>query len=87
MIKIAICNVKDLKLEKAIKKVSKKRQEKINKYHFMKDKKLSCGAELLLNHLLQEEKITHPIYKEDFYKKPYIQNHKIEFNLSHSKEM
>ena len=53
----------------------------------MKDKKLACGAELLLNHLLQEEKITHPIYKEDFYKKPYIQNHKIEFNLSHSKEM
>ncbi|MBR0472111.1 MAG: 4'-phosphopantetheinyl transferase superfamily protein [Methanosphaera sp.] len=87
MIKIAICNVKDLKLEKAIKKVSQKRQEKINKYHFTKDKKLSCGAELLLNHLLQEENITNPIYEEDFYKKPYIQNHKIEFNLSHSKEM
>ena len=87
MIKIAICNVKDLKLDEAIENVSKKRQKKINRYRFMKDKKLSCGAELLLNKLLSEENITSQEYAEDYYHKPYIKNHDIEFNLSHSKEM
>jgi 4'-phosphopantetheinyl transferase len=87
MIKIAICNVKDLELEKAIKKVSKKRREKVSKYRFLKDKKLSCGAQLLLNKMLSEEDISSPEYAEDYYHKPYIINHEIEFNISHSKEM
>ena len=87
MIKIAICNVKELELEKAIPQVSSKRKNKIRKYHFINDKKLSCGAELLLNELLFEENIIRPEYLEDYYHKPYIKNHDIEFNLSHSKEM
>ena len=86
MIKIAVCNVKDLELEEAMKNVSKNRQEKISKYRFMKDKKLSCGAELLLNKLLSEEDITSPEFAEDYYHKPYIRNHEIDFNLSHSRE-
>lgn len=87
MIKIAICNVKELEVEKAIPQVSSKRQDKIRMYHFIKDKKLSCGAELLLNKMLFEENISDPKYSEDYYHKPYIKNHDIEFNLSHSKEM
>lgn len=87
MIKIAICNVKDLELEKAIKKVSKKRRKKVSKYRFLKDKKLSCGAQLLLNKMLSEEDISSPEYDEDYYHKPYIINHDIEFNISHSKEI
>ncbi len=87
MIKIALCNVKELELEKAKKKVSPNRQDKINNYHFIKDKKLSCGAELLLNQMLLEENVTCPEYDEDYYHKPYIKNHEIQFNISHSEDI
>ena len=87
MIKIAICNVRELELKKAMPKVSSRRRDKISRYHFIKDKKLSCGAELLLNRLLFEEDITCPEFLEDYYHKPYIKNYDIEFNLSHSEEM
>lgn len=87
MIKVFVCNVKNLELDMAINNVSSERREKINKFHFLKDKKLSCGAELLLNKVLSKEDINFPEYAEDYYKKPFIKNYDMEFNLSHSKEM
>ncbi|MBQ2653157.1 MAG: 4'-phosphopantetheinyl transferase superfamily protein [Methanobrevibacter sp.] len=85
MIKLAYCNVENLDLNKAYNLVSKKRQEKIDFYRFDKDKKLSCGAYLLLKKLLSEENITKPIFKSEKYGKAYISNYEnIHFNLSHS---
>ena len=48
MIRLAYCNIENLNLKKAYGLVSKNRQEKIDFYRFEKDKKLSCGAYLLL---------------------------------------
>ena len=57
-------------------------------YRFEKDKKLSCGAYLLLRKLLCEENITNPHFKTEKYGKAYISNHEnIHFNLSHSEKM
>ena len=65
--------------------VSKSRQEKIDFYRFDKDKKLSCGAYLLLKKLLSEKNIENPIFKTGKYGKAYICNYEnIHFNLSHS---
>ena len=88
MIELAYCNVENLDLKKAYNLVSKNRQEKIDFYRFDKDKKLSCGAYLLLKKLLAEKNITDPIFKTEKYGKAYISNHKnIHFNLSHSGKM
>ena len=88
MIKLAYCNIENLDLKKAYSLVSKNRQDKIDFYRFEKDKKLSCGAYLLLKKLLSEEKITNPIFKTGKYGKAYISNHEnIHFNLSHSGKM
>ncbi|MDO5861007.1 4'-phosphopantetheinyl transferase superfamily protein [Methanobrevibacter sp.] len=85
MIRLAYCNVENLDLKKAYGLVSKKRQEKINFYRFEKDKKLSCGAYLLLKKMLAEANITNPVFKTEKYGKAYISNHEnIHFNLSHS---
>ena len=85
MIKLAYCNIENLDLKKTYPLVSKSRQEKIDFYRFDKDKKLSCGAYLLLMKLLSEENITKPIFKIEKYGKAYISNHEnIYFNLSHS---
>ena len=85
MIELAYCNVENLDLKKAYNLVSKNRQEKIDFYRFDKDKKLSCGAYLLLKKLLAEKNITNPIFKTEKYGKAYISNHEnIHFNLSHS---
>ncbi len=85
MIKLAYCNIENLDLKKAYKLVSKNRQEKIDFYRFDKDKKLSCGAYLLLKKLLSDESITNPTFKTEKYGKAYISNHEnIHFNLSHS---
>ena len=85
MIELAYCNVENLDLKKAYNLVSKNRQEKIDFYRFDKDKKLSCGAYLLLKKLLAEKNITNPIFKTEKYCKVYISNHEnIHFNLSHS---
>ena len=85
MIELAYCNVENLDLKKAYNLVSKNRQEKIDFYRFDKDKKLSCGAYLLLKKLLAEKNITDPIFKTEKYGKAYISNHEnIHFNLSHS---
>ena len=88
MIKLAYCNVENLDLKRAYGLVSKNRQEKIDFYRFDKDKKLSCGAYLLLKKLLSQENITQPSFKTGKYGKAYISNHKdIHFNLSHSGKM
>ena len=85
MIKLAYCNVENLDLKKAYSLVSQSRKEKIDFYKFEKDKKLSAGAYLLLKKLLDEEKITNPIFKTEKYGKAYISNYdNIHFNLSHS---
>ena len=88
MIKLAYCNVENLDLKKAYNLVSKNRQDKIDFYRFDKDKKLSCGAYLLLKKLLYEENITNPLFKTEKYGKAYISNHEnIHFNLSHSSKI
>ncbi|WP_405304970.1 4'-phosphopantetheinyl transferase family protein [Methanobrevibacter sp.] len=88
MIKLAYCNIEKLDLIKGYGLVSKNRQEKIDFYRFEKDKKLSCGAYLLLKKLLHEQNITDPIFKTEKYGKAYISNHEnIHFNLSHSGKM
>lgn len=85
MIKLAYCNIENLDLNKAYGLVSKNRQKKIDFFRFDKDKKLSCGAYLLLKKLLNEENISHPIFKTEKYGKAYISNYEnIYFNLSHS---
>ena len=85
MIKLAYCNIENLDLKKAYPLVSKNRQEKIDFYRFSKDKKLSCGAYLLLKKLLCEKGITNPTFKTEKYGKAYISNYEnIYFNLSHS---
>lgn len=65
MIKMAYCNVENLDLNKAYPIVSENRQKKISKYRFDKDKKLSCGAYLLLKKQLNELNITNPILKQE----------------------
>lgn len=88
MIKLAYCNVENLDLKKAYTLVSQNRQEKIDFFRFEKDKKLSCGAYLLLKKLLLEENVTNPIYKTGKYGKAYISNFEnVYFNLSHSGKM
>jgi 4'-phosphopantetheinyl transferase len=85
MIKIAYCNVENLDLKKGYKLVSDKRKEKIDFYRFDKDKKLSCGAYLLLQKVLDEEGIAKPEFETGKYGKAYICNYEdIYFNLSHS---
>ena len=88
MIKVACCNVSDLNLPYAYKLLPENRKQKVDRFRFEKDKKLSAGAYLLLDKLLKEEGITHPVYKTGKYGKAYISNMKnIHFNLSHSGKM
>ena len=62
--------------------------DKVKKFKFDRDKKLSAGAYLLLNKMLKEEKITEPDFKIGKYGKAYISNHEdFHFNLSHSNKM
>jgi len=63
MIKIAYCNVEKLDLNKTYSLVSRDRQKKISRYRFLKDKKLSYDAYLLLRTHLNEMNITKPIFK------------------------
>ena len=88
MIKLYYSNVEDLDLEKGYIKVSKQRKEKIDFYKFAKDKKLSCGAALLLLKVLSNLGVEDPIFKKGEFNKPYISNYQdIHFNLSHSKNL
>ena len=88
MIKVVYVNVNDLDLNKSYKLLSQYRKDKVDKFRFDKDKKLSCGAYLLLKKLLIERNITDPIFKIKKYGKAYIVNHEnIYFNLSHSNKI
>ncbi|RAP49833.1 MAG: hypothetical protein BZ136_02760 [Methanosphaera sp. rholeuAM74] len=85
MIKVAYSDVSRLNLKKAYPLLSSMRKEKVSRFRFDKDKKLSCGAYILLRRLLEEENITNPIFKKTKYEKPYISNYPdTYFNLSHS---
>ena len=85
MIKVAYLDVNDLNLSKAYKLLPKNRRDKVDKFKFDKDKKLSAGAYLLLDKMLKEENITQPYFKIGKYGKAYISNYEnIYFNLSHS---
>ena len=88
MIKVAYLDVNDLNLSKAYKLLPKNRRDKVDKFKFDKDKKLSAGAYLLLDKMLKEENITQPYFKIGKYGKAYISNYEdIHFNLSHSGKM
>lgn len=85
MIKLAYCNVEDLDLIKSYEYLPKSRKQKVDKFKFLKDKKLSSGAYLLLKKLLTEHNITDPHFKFKKFGKAYISNYEnIHFNLSHS---
>ena len=85
MIKLAYANVDDLDLSEAYKLLPECRKEKVDNFRFEKDKKLSAGAYLLLDKMLNEEDIANPAFKIDKYGKAYISNYEnIYFNLSHS---
>jgi 4'-phosphopantetheinyl transferase len=65
--------------------VTNERIEKTDRYFHQKDKKLSIGVELLLNHTLSQIGIFNPVFRRDEYGKPFLKNHSdIHFNLSHS---
>ena len=85
MIKVGYCNVENLDLKKSYQSLPHSRKNKVDKFRFMKDKKLSCGAYLLLKKMLNEKNITRPEFKIGKFGKAYISNYEnIYFNLSHS---
>lgn len=85
MIKLAYCNVENLDLGKSYKLLPEHRRQKVSQFRFMKDKKLSAGAYLLLKKLLDEKGFYKPVFKNEKYGKTYISNYEnIYFNLSHS---
>ena len=88
MINVAYCDISNLDLDKSYNLLSKSRKEKVDNFRFIKDKKLSSGAYLLLKKLLEKEGISNPIFKFGKYGKAYIANYEnIHFNLSHSSKM
>ena len=85
MIRIAYSDVSDLDLVKGYELVTDSRKEKIDNFRFDKDKKLSCGVELLLVRLLADIGINDPVFSIDEYGKPYLSNYAdVHFNMSHS---
>ena len=85
MIKLAYCDISNLDLSKAYGLLPENRKNKVDYFRFLKDKKLSSGAYLLLNKLLHDEKISGPVFKKGKYGKVYISNYEnIYFNMSHS---
>ena len=75
MIRIAYSDVSDLDLVKGYELVTDSRKEKIDNFRFDKDKKLSCGVELLLVRLLADIGINDPVFSIDEYGKPYLSNY------------
>lgn len=89
--KIYISDIAPLENDEYFKKmyetVSVLRQQKIDRLHFLKDKRLSLGVHLLLNKALGEIGITdkNPEIALGEHGKPYFKNiPDIHFNLSHS---
>lgn len=80
-------DVSKLDLNKIKSPISKERINKSSRYLNEKDKKLSLGAEILLNHALNEFGIFNPVFGTEKYGKPYLKNYSdIHFNLSHSEK-
>lgn len=80
-------NVSELDFNEIQDSVSKERIKKASRYVHEKDKKLSIGAEILLNHALGEIGVFDPVFDTDGYGKPYLKNYEsIYFNLSHSEK-
>lgn len=85
MIKVAYSNISDLNLFEVYKSLPQSRKEKVDCFKFMKDKKLSAGAYLLLAKMLNDENIKKPEFQIGKFGKSYISNYDdIYFNLSHS---
>lgn len=88
MIRVAYCDVDNLDWKRGYSLVSPVRKEKISSYRFERDKKLCCGAYLLLIKMLGEESILQPTFKIGKYGKAYISNYPdIHFNISHSSKL
>ena len=67
--------------------VSKTRIKKSSRYFHKKDRNLSVGVEVLLNHALDKIGINNPVFDTDKYGKPYLKNYSdVYFNLSHSEK-
>ncbi len=87
MIKIYYSSVENLDLNKDY-VISNYRKEKITRLRREEDKKLSLGAEFLLNFALNEEGVKIPaIYQVNENGKPFIKEFPFFFNLSHSKNI
>ena len=88
MIKLAYVDVSELDLKKSYRLLPQNRKDKVDGFRFDKDKKLSCGAYLLLKKLLSEENITQPAFEIGKFGKACISNYdNIHFNLSHSSKI
>ena len=86
MIKLAYLNVENLDLKKSYPLLPESRKAKADYYRFDKDKRLSCGAYLLLKKMLSEIGIYDLTFKYGKYEKAYLANSPdIFFNLSHSR--
>ena len=80
-------DVSELDIDNIPCSLSEDRIKKSRKYFHKKDKKLSIGVEILLNHALDKIGIMDHILDTDEYGKPYLKNYPdIHFNLSHSEK-
>lgn len=86
---IASINLLDDKntYDKAYQSLSNQRREKVDKFKFVNDKKLSILSEILLKKALIELNVDSDIeLTYNKYQKPYLKNNDIYFNISHSGE-
>ena len=72
----------DLLYEKGLAEVSSERAEKVKKYRFDKDRRLSLGAGLLLKYMLTDMGVPAQIHYNEF-GKPYLKGKDVHFNISH----
>jgi len=80
-------DVSELDFNRMKSSVSKTRIKKSGRYFHEKDRNLSVGVEVLLNHALYKIGVTNPIFDTDKYGKPYLKNYSdVFFNLSHSQK-
>nr|WP_245248089.1 4'-phosphopantetheinyl transferase superfamily protein [Methanobacterium petrolearium] len=80
-------NVSKLDCNKIPASLSNERLKKSKRYVHQKDRYLSIGVEILLNHVLGEIGIYDPLFGVDHYGKPFLKNYSdVFFNLSHSEE-
>lgn len=89
VIAIFYANVNNLNIEENIHKLPQIRQQKANKYKFLKDKRLSVGVYLLLAKALDKYnlKITNYEFKYENNGKPFLSGCPLHFSLSHSGDL